>query len=278
MSIEISFPIRYVECDAQRVAYYANYLAWFELGQEALLASLGRSLGENRPRVLEAVCRYRAPLRYGETVTVRNAPLSRQDGHLWITHTVAVGQESRAEGATLLAGCGDLLPATAPPDDLPPHLRLPPDEALTPRGRVETFPLRVRYAETDPCRGAHFARYLDWFEVGRIAYLHGLGLHYPEMEAQGHPFVIAYAGCRYFAPVRFDDLVGIQVWLAEVRQRAFALDFRIAHQDGRLVALGRTVQAFIDPAGRPVPIPAWARALLLAAWKETEREKEEEPR
>jgi len=127
--------------------------------------------------------------------------------------------------------------------------------------------LRVRYAETDPCRGAHFARYLDWFEVGRIAYLHSLGLHYPEMEAQGSPFVIAWAGCRYFAPVRFDDLVGIQVWLAEVRQRSFALEFRIAYGDGRMVALGRTVQAFIDPAGRPAPIPAWARALLLAAIK-----------
>ena len=265
MAVEISFPVRYVEVDAQRVVYYAHYLAWYELGQEALLAALGRPPEEAHPPVLEATCRYRAPVRYGETVTVRSRPLEEEQGHLWIAHTVLVGPEVRAEGATLLGGAGDLAagsPATGSIE------RLPAAAALPLRGRVGEFPLRVRYAETDSSGGAHFSRYLVWFEVGRIAYLHHIGLHYAEMETESSPFVIAWAGCRYLSPVHFDEALSIRVWPLEVRQRSFALGYHIVHQDGRPVALGRTVQTFIGPTGRPAPIPERARGLLLAALDE----------
>ncbi len=261
MLTEISFPVRYAETDAQHVVYYANHVAWFELGYEALFATLGHPLGEERPRVLEAVCRYLAPIRYGETVTVRSRALGMEEGHLWVAHEILVQGEVRARGATLLEGSGSLYPAPAQP---PPE-RLVGWERLSPRGCQERFPLRVRYAESEPTRGAHFSRYLGWFEVGRIAFLHRLGLDYARMEVDGSPFVIAWAGCRYLVPVRFDQELEIAVWVEEVRQRSFVLGYRLTDRDEHTVAVGRTAQTFVGKDLRPASIPEWARALLLGA-------------
>jgi acyl-CoA thioesterase FadM len=211
----ISFHVRYAETDAQHVVYYANHVAWFELGYEALFAAAGRPLGVDRPKVLEAACRYRAPIRYGETVTVQSRPVLEEDTHLWVAHTLRVGEEVRATGATLLADAAGLV-APLDPGDLE---RFDGWERLAPHGRCEVIPLRVRYAESEPTRGVHFARYFGWFEVGRIAFLHRIGLDYARMETTGSPFVIAWAGCRYLAPVYFDDPLEIAVWVEQVRQR-----------------------------------------------------------
>lgn len=265
VSASVSFAVRYAEIDAQHVAYYAHHLAWFELGYEALFAAYGQPLTEQRPMVREAACRYRAPIRYGETVTVQSQAVGSEGDGLWVAHALLVGGEARATGATLLEGAGRLesVPAAGRWE------RLADWETLTPHGRQETFPLRVRYAESDPTRGAHYAHYLAWFEVGRIAYLRRIGLDYARMETDGSPFVIAWAGCRYFAPVHFDDPLEITVWIEEVRHRAFGVGYRLVQAaEGRLVALGRSVQTFIGRAGRQIQsaaIPDWARAVLLEA-------------
>ncbi len=261
MQAETSFPVRYIETDAQHIVYYANHLAWFELGYEALFAALGRPLEEERPFVLEAVCRYLSPIRYGEAVTVRSRALGAEKDHLWVAHEIVVQGESRARGVTLLEGAGSLYPVPAQP---PPE-RLAGWEGLLPHGRQERFPLRVRYAESDPTRGVHFARYFDWFEVGRIAFLHRLGLDYARMEVDGSPFVITWAGCRYLSPVGFDREIEIVVWVEEVRRRSFALGYRLSGRDGQAIAVGRTVQTFVRSDLRPISIPDWARALLLGA-------------
>ena len=39
--------VRYAETDAMGVAYYGNYLTWFEVGRTDLLQQLGSSYREN---------------------------------------------------------------------------------------------------------------------------------------------------------------------------------------------------------------------------------------
>jgi acyl-CoA thioester hydrolase len=263
--ISTSFPVRYAETDAQYVVYYANHVAWFELGYEVLFAAAGRPLGHDRPIVLEATCRYRAPIRYGETVTVQSQPAQEEAGHLWVAHTLLVEEEVRATGTTLLADAGDLFSPMMPTD----LERFEGWEQIASRGRCEIVPLRVRYAESEPTRGVHFARYFDWLEVGRIAFLHRIGLDYARMEVVGSPFLIARASCRYIAPVCFDTPLEIAVWVEQVRQRSFVMTYRITQTETKqTIAVGRSVQAFIGQVReqvRPVPIPEWARALLLEA-------------
>jgi acyl-CoA thioester hydrolase len=68
--------VRYAETDAMGVTYYANYLAWFEVGRCEWLRSLGWSYREMEDGgtllpVIEAHCEYRQPSRYDDEMEIR---------------------------------------------------------------------------------------------------------------------------------------------------------------------------------------------------------------
>ena len=67
--VDVPFRVRYAETDQMGVAYYANYLVWFEAsragilpGQELPLFQDGKEDGIFLP-VVEAHCRYLSSLR-----------------------------------------------------------------------------------------------------------------------------------------------------------------------------------------------------------------------
>lgn len=70
--------VRYAETDQMGVAYYANYLVWFEIGRTEWLRETGwtyRSMeaeGLGLP-VIEAHCEYRRPVRYDDELEIRTA-------------------------------------------------------------------------------------------------------------------------------------------------------------------------------------------------------------
>ncbi len=68
--------VRYAETDKMGVAYYANYLVWFEVGRTDLLRTLGWSYREMEETgvmlpVIEAHCEYRQPSWYDDELEVR---------------------------------------------------------------------------------------------------------------------------------------------------------------------------------------------------------------
>jgi acyl-CoA thioester hydrolase len=68
--------VRYAETDRMGVAYYANYLVWFEVGRTDLIRTLGgsyRQLEEDGTilPVIEAHCEYRQPARYDDEIEIR---------------------------------------------------------------------------------------------------------------------------------------------------------------------------------------------------------------
>jgi acyl-CoA thioester hydrolase len=74
--VDIDIRVRYAETDQMGVAYYANYLVWFEVGRGELCRKKGfnysklESLGY-RLVVTDVHCHYRNSARYDELVTVR---------------------------------------------------------------------------------------------------------------------------------------------------------------------------------------------------------------
>ena len=74
---ETTLRVRYAETDAMRVVYYGNYFTYFEVGRCELVRQLGVSYAEWERRegiylaVVEASCRYSAPARYDDLLTVR---------------------------------------------------------------------------------------------------------------------------------------------------------------------------------------------------------------
>jgi len=68
--------VRYADTDRMGVAYYANYLVWFEVGRAEWMRASGSSYRDVEAAgfllpVIEAHCEYRQPLRYDDEFEIR---------------------------------------------------------------------------------------------------------------------------------------------------------------------------------------------------------------
>lgn len=69
--------VRYSETDKMGIAYYANYLVWFEIGRTEFCRARGfsyRDMEENDDAFLvvaETYCRYKAPAYYDDELVIR---------------------------------------------------------------------------------------------------------------------------------------------------------------------------------------------------------------
>jgi acyl-CoA thioester hydrolase len=71
-----SVRVRYAETDQMGVAYHSNFFIWCEVGRVELLRQLGFEYSQMELEhachlpVVEASCRYKAPARYDDVVTI----------------------------------------------------------------------------------------------------------------------------------------------------------------------------------------------------------------
>lgn len=115
--------------------------------------------------------------------------------------------------------------------------------------------IRVIYGDTDQMGVVYYANYLRYFEAGRNEFIRAKGLRYREFEARFRlmlPVVEAHVSYRVAA--RYDDLLGVETSLAEVRRASARFGYRIV-RDGDLVATGHTVHACVDLEGRVQRMP-----------------------
>ena len=74
---ETQIRVRYAETDQMGVVYHSNHFIWFEVGRVELLRQLGFSYKTMEIQddcfiaVVDARCRYRAPVHYDDEVVVR---------------------------------------------------------------------------------------------------------------------------------------------------------------------------------------------------------------
>lgn len=96
--------VRYAETDKMGVVYHSNHFIWFEVGRVELLRQMGfsyRDMEEEDGRfiaVVEATCRYRAPVRYDDEVLVRTRLRNVRESVLHFTYELR-----RADNGSLLA-------------------------------------------------------------------------------------------------------------------------------------------------------------------------------
>jgi acyl-CoA thioester hydrolase len=76
--VDSEIRVRYAETDQMGIAYYANYLVWFEIGRTEFCRERGfcyadlEALGY-RLVVTDVHCHYRNAVRYDETIRVRTS-------------------------------------------------------------------------------------------------------------------------------------------------------------------------------------------------------------
>ena len=126
-----------------------------------------------------------------------------------------------------------------------------------------TARVRVRYAETDKMRVAYYANYFVWFEVGRCELLRSLGSSYRALEARGLMLPVIEAHCEYRRPVHYDDDLTILTRGRLMSPARVRFDYEVQRDDGQVVtAIGRTMHAAVNRAGRPTRLPAEIREVL----------------
>jgi len=91
----------------------------------------------------------------------------------------------------------------------------------------------VEFAETDMAGIVHFANFYRMMENAEHAFFRSLGFTVHGHEAGttiGWPRV--NAACEFFKPLRFEEVVDIQLLVAEVRTRSIRYAFRFWKNDG----------------------------------------------
>lgn len=107
--------------------------------------------------------------------------------------------------------------------------------------------LKVRYAETDQMGIVHHSNYYVYFEAAREDFIAGTGIRYKDMEDEGIMMPLAETQCKYIEGARYDDNLIIETSLEELSPVKVVLKYVVKRElDGKQLAKGRTVQAFVD--------------------------------
>jgi acyl-CoA thioester hydrolase len=124
--------------------------------------------------------------------------------------------------------------------------------------------IRVIYGDTDRMGVVYYANYLRYFEAGRTEFLRAKGLSYRDFEERARLILpVAEAGVLYHAPARYDDLLGVETFLTEVRRASARFGYRVT-RGAELLASGHTVHACVDLEGRVQRMPRELLDRLLA--------------
>ncbi|MFI5344931.1 MAG: YbgC/FadM family acyl-CoA thioesterase [Elusimicrobiota bacterium] len=152
---------------------------------------------------------------------------------------------------------------TPPPPPAPAPAAAAP--IVRPKARFNEFDVRVTYADTDKLGIIYYANYLKYFEQGRTELMRGLGVRYRDLEITRKLFLPAVeARVEYKAPSRYDDLLTVRTWIAEMGKASISFECDVVDKDlgGKLCARGFSRHAIVNDLWRTTRIPEDLRALL----------------
>ena len=125
---------------------------------------------------------------------------------------------------------------------------------------------RVEFADTDMAGIVHFANFFRYMEAAEHEFLRSRGLSVVmDWEGEHIGFPRVSAACDFTSPVRFEDMLDIEIEVARLGSKSLSYTCLFRHQ-GRLVARGQlsTVCCRLRP-GLPLEslaIPAGIRERL----------------
>lgn len=134
-----------------------------------------------------------------------------------------------------------------------------------------TTTIQVRYAETDQMGIAHHSNYPIWFEAARTELSKACGFSYLAMEQAGILNPLVELQIRFIKPLRYDDIVNVDVWIAEVSPVKLVFRYSIM-KAGEVMATGMTLQALVGRDLKPLNLkkvhPELYQKFLAAVEKE----------
>lgn len=126
--------------------------------------------------------------------------------------------------------------------------------------------LAVRSYELDSFRHANHAVFLNYLEQARFEALRAGGFSYDDIQGRGWAIHVVRLEIDYTAELRLGDVFTVQTWIHGYRRTSMILAQRIVRRrDGLepvVAAESRVTAVWIGESGRPMRVPAEARAAL----------------
>ena len=122
--------------------------------------------------------------------------------------------------------------------------------------------LPVRFRDCDPMGHVNNAVYLTYLEVARFAYWRDVagGRWFGDVG-----FIVARAEIDYKASAVTGDVVTVHLGITSFGRTSFVFEYELVDQNGRLIAIARTVQVMYDYARKkPAPVLDEFREVVTA--------------
>ena len=106
---------------------------------------------------------------------------------------------------------------------------------------------KAYYHETDQMGVIHHSNYLRWLEEARVYFLDKLGLSYKKMEEMGIISPVVSLNINYIKPVRFDDVVLIEMKVIKYTGVKMIFNYEIKNKEtGELMVKAESSHCFTD--------------------------------
>ncbi|OIN99421.1 hypothetical protein AUJ67_07340 [Candidatus Desantisbacteria bacterium CG1_02_49_89] len=116
--------------------------------------------------------------------------------------------------------------------------------------------IRVPYAHTDLMATVYYSHYFEYFERARVELLRHIGFSHKKLEQGGTCLVVTEAFCKYLRPARYDDVLILRPWIADVGSASVLIEYEILNKEtGAIVTKGSTKLAFVDGKGKVCRAP-----------------------
>jgi len=99
---EAQLRVRYAETDQMGVVYHSNYIVWFEVGRVEMLRQLGFTYRDMEKQddthiaVADVHCRFKAPARYDDLITIRTRLLNVRQSLLHFAYEIVRSNDGKA--------------------------------------------------------------------------------------------------------------------------------------------------------------------------------------
>ncbi len=126
--------------------------------------------------------------------------------------------------------------------------------------------ITARYAETDQMGIIHHSVYPIWFEAARTEFIKSAGITYSQLEKDGIMLPLSELGCRYIAPVHYEDEVIVETRVTKISFAKITFGYRVL-LGGNVMSEGFTTHGFVSSRTfRPVSLkkvfPAFYETLV----------------
>jgi len=116
---------------------------------------------------------------------------------------------------------------------------------------------RVSWVDTDAAHVVHFSNYFRFFEKTEEEFYRHLGFGFTDFVEKELWFPRVEAFCQFKKPARFNDLVEVELWIDELREKSVKYCFKIFEKESSiLLANGYVVVVAADKeTGKAAKIP-----------------------